>query len=403
MSTPVIFLTSESPYPITRGSKIRDAHLIRLLAETHDVEVLCFPPQGPASAIAPDEKPANVKLSVIEPKGTPFWLELSRKVIDPLRPPIVHGHSPAMDQALRARATPGKLLWVSRLAMAKYLPLARSLGYRVVLDEHHVESNLMLGGAFSQLGGGPLGSLKALPSFFVAAQCSYYEGQFCSQSDAIVATSDIDARRISKLVPGRHVHVIPNSIDCSHYEAIRPNPGTTLFFSGTLSSPENIEGLHWFIDEILPRVKAHMGSAVPRIVVAGASPSEEISKRLQAERIELYPNPPSILPFLAEAAVVFAPLKSGNGTRLKILEAMAAGRAVVSTPKGAEGLVLAPSYDIWIADQPDAFASGIVSLMEQPERRAELGAHAIKTIEERYDWRCARDRMDELLSALGVR
>ncbi len=392
-----IFLASESPYPTTGGSKIRDAHLIQLLREKLEVEVLCFPtPALPAGGATTNEIPGNVRVSVIEQKRVALW----RRALDPLRPPVVHGYCEAMADTIRARAVRGRILWVSRLAMAQYLPLARSLGYRVILDEHNVESSLMLGGAFSQLGRDPISSLRALPSLFIAAQCSYYEGQFCNQSDAIVATSDIDASRLMKLVPGKRVHVIPNSVDCSNYEAIRPNPGTTLFFSGTLNTPSNIEGLIWFIEEILPRVRAHMGANLPRIVVAGANPAPQVTARLQAAGMEVFANPPSILPFLAEAAVVFAPLKSGNGTRLKILEAMAAGRAVVSTPKGAEGLVLAPSYDIWIADRPDAFASGIVSLLENPDRRAELGVHAIRTVEDRYDWRRVRDRMTELLGTL---
>ncbi len=392
-----IFLTSECPYPTAGGAKIRDAHLIQLLREKMEVEVLCFPSTLPAGVAPHGEIPTNVHVTIVEQRKTPIW----RKVVDPLRPEVVHGYCNAMADALRARAARGRILWISRLAMAQYLPLARALGYRIVLDEHNVESTLLLGGAFSQLGNGPVSSLKALPSLFIAAQCSYYEGQFCSQSDAIVATSDIDASRLTKLVPGKRVHVIPNSVDCTDYEAIRSNPGTTLFFSGILNSASNVEGLMWFIDEILPRVRAHMGSALPRIVVAGANPTSYITGRLRAAGVELYTNPPSILPFLAEAAVVFAPMKSGSGSRVKILEAMAAGRAVVSTPKGAEGLVLAPSYDIWIADRPDAFASGIVSLLEQPEKRAEMGKHAIHTVEERYDWRRARDRMTELLATLA--
>jgi glycosyltransferase involved in cell wall biosynthesis len=387
-----VWLTSECPYPVNSGGKLRETSIIRLLMERMEVEVLCFP-----SPVAdPSGAPQDLKITEIERRRAPFW----KRAVYPLRPYVVNGYSQTVEGALRERAEPGKLLWISRLGMAQYLPVARELGYRVVLDEQNVESNLLLNGALEQISEGALSSLRAIPSLLRAAQCTYYEGQFCAQSDAIVATSDIDASKLHKLAPEAKIHVIPNSLDCGDYQPLRAQPGKTLFFSGTLDYYPNIEGLHWFTREILPRIRSVMGSGMPRVVVAGKSPSAELTSLLSDSGIELYSNPPSILPFLSESAVVFVPLRSGSGTRLKILEAMAAGRAVVSTGKGAEGLVLAPSYDIWIADRTDAFASAICRLLKDQTLREEMGARAALTAEQRYDWRQARTVLDELLSAL---
>jgi polysaccharide biosynthesis protein PslH len=388
----VIWLTSECPYPVNGGAKLREASIIRLLQEKMEVEVLCFPSPQPGRSGAP----ANLTITELDRRRAPIW----KRALYAFRPYIVNGYSQTVEGALRERAKPGRLLWISRLAMAQYLPLARQLGYRVVLDEHNVESNLLLNDALEQFSLNAISSFKAIPSLFLAAQCSWYEGQFCSQSDALVATSDIDASKLHKLAPEARIHVIPNSVDCDDYVPLRANPGQTLFFSGTLDYGPNVEGLQWFAREILPRVRCNLGPSMPRVVVAGKNPSPELAHQLQASGMELHANPASMLPLLSEAAVVFVPLRSGSGTRLKILEAMAAGRAVVSTGKGAEGLVLAPSYDIWIADRPDAFASGICRLLEDKQLRSEMGGNAARTAEQRYDWRRARSTLESLLSAL---
>lgn len=384
-----IFLTNEFPFPPTGGGKMRDLHILKLLLEKIEIEVLSF---SGGNGGMPDILGLNggmpLRHTGIERERAPVW----KRLFYPLRPYIINGYSQRMESALRSRAEPGRLLWISRLVMAQYIPIARKLGYKVILDEHNVESSILMNAAFS--------SLRHWPESFIAAQCAYYEGQFCRAADAVVATSDIDASRLHKLVPKVSVHVIPNSVDCPMYAPTRDKTGNTLFFSGTLNYRPNVEGLRWFVSEILPRLRATLREAMPRIIVAGANPSSETVNFLIQAGIEVHANPPSIIPFLSEAAVVFVPLRSGSGTRLKILEAMAAGRAVVSTGKGAEGLLLTPTFDIYIADQADAFTSAIVRLLRDSILRSEIAKNAVDTVEGRYDWRRARGLIERLLSSI---
>jgi len=310
-----------------------------------------------------------------------------------MQPPVFQDYCHSMAEALRSRAAPGRILWVSRFAMAQYIPLAKSLGYRVILDEHNVESTILMRAALS--------SMKHWHESVLAAQCKYYEERYCEASNAVVATSDIDASRLHRLAPKAPVHVIPNSVETERYRHLRANPGTTLFFSGAMNYYPNVEGILWFIFEVLPRLRAALGANTPRVVVSGAPPSDEVRERLVKAGIEIHSQFQSHLPLLGEAAVVFVPIRSGGGNRLKILEAMAAGRAVVTTGKGAEGLVLAPSFDILMADQADAFTSAIVKLLREPELRLRIGRNAAKTIDERYDWSCAKPLIERLLASLN--
>jgi glycosyltransferase involved in cell wall biosynthesis len=399
----LVFLTKESPFPPAGGAHIRDAHLINIFRETMEVEVLCFSaetddgfPAEPSMKAGDLSLPTGVHVTRITRKRGPIW----KRALSTFKPEVQGGYCEAMAQAIRARAEPGKLLWVSRLGMGQYLELAKKLGYRTVLDQHQVETQVLWNNAYASASQFST-AVKGVTNLALAAQCGYYEGRICRQSDAVVATSDLDASRLLKLAPGAPVHVIPHAIDCSKYAAIRTHQGKTILFSGTLNYPPNIEAIEWYIDEILPRLKASMGSACPRLIVAGTNPSSDLYRRLDQAGAELHADPPSLLPFLSNAALVIMPLRSGRSMRFKILEAMASGRAVLSTPRGSEGLVLAPGYDIWIAESTDKFASAVSRLIENTELRLQLGINAAKTADARYDWQCARVLLETLLQRLS--
>lgn len=408
-----VFLSNEFPYPFYGGAKMRDAHFIRLLMEKMDVELLCLsqsPELAAGRELARDPSvPPGLRISFIDRGRSSTLRRTMRRAINPFRPEVVSGSSPSMLRALEMRAEPpATLLWVSRMTMAQYVPEARRLGYTVILDEQNIETELLIGGALAALREGQAGhvgvtlsTLKNVPHLLTAAQCSFYESRFCGSSNAVVTTSDLDASRLMRIAPSASVHVIPNSVDCSIYEPVRSMPGTTLLFFGSLNNPANIEGLTWFANEVMPRLKGVLGAHLPRVVAAGASPSAETRRILEHSGIEVHADPPSTLPYLSEAMVVFVPMRSGGSSRVKILEAMAAGRPVVSTGKGAEGLVLAPGYDIWIADRADGFATGILQLLQNQQLRTDLGSHAIRTVETRYDWKCARDMVSNLLESLA--
>src|SRR4029077_14196635 len=130
-----------------------------------------------------------------------------------------------------------------------------------------------------------------------------------------------------------------------------------------------LRGISWFIDEVLPRLRASLRERTPRVVIAGWNPPRHLIRRLHYEQIELHPNPKSMLAQLADAAVVFFPQRYGESSTQQILEAMAAGRPVVSTPKAAEGLLFSPTYDLLVADRADAFTRALIQLLDNSEFR----------------------------------
>ncbi len=376
-----VFLTHDLPYPTSGGAKIRNSNLIHLLKEKSSVEILCFG-QTPSQA----HSTLDISITLIPKKRSPFL----RRLFSPLRPYFMNGWSVEMAEALRERAPKNKetvvLLWIDRMLMAQYIPLARTLGYKTILDDHNVESDVLIQGA--------LMSWRNWHKLPLALQALYEEVRLCKLADIVVATSAVDVLKLQKLAPQAEIKMIPNLIDCDVYSETRSHAGKTLFFVGTLDYFPNDEGLRWFVKEVLPEIK---GDNRPPIVVAGSNPSQELKKLLEENGIKVIANPESVLPYLKNSAAVFVPILSGSGTRLKILEAMAAGRAIVSTHKGAEGLDVKDRVDIFLADTGEDFARKIEELFKTTALREKMGTQAFETVKKLYDWRASREKMDDVL------
>jgi len=147
----------------------------------------------------------------------------------------------------------------------------------------------------------------------------------------------------------------------------------------------NVDAVLWFARKVLPRVRA----SVPEVhfVVVGQRPHRRLDVLRGDPAVTLTGWVEDTRPYIAQAAVYVAPLRMGGGTRLKLLEAMAMGKAVITTRLGAEGYPVAGGRELLLADTPADFAAAVVALLRAPERRAELGRVARAFVEQRYDWR----------------
>lgn len=415
MQNRALFLTVESPFPADNPQKRWEAQIVEILAEQFSVEVLCLArsgqsdnpeaPQTDTLLLGPEKRAVTV--SWVDPRGEGFiGKHAIKKTLSQLKPgELRRTYSVRMEQALRERAeqTMGSdaaapLLWVSRLAMAQYVPLAKKLGYQVVLDKQAAESDLLMDDALS-------GVRKFALRIFRAAQTSILERDYCGRCDAVVTSSELHASRLLKLVPGAPVQVIPRSVDTHSFEALRGKRGQCFVFFGDLNQPETVLGLTRFAEKVLPRVRAALGPRMPRVLISGTDPSSEFVARMRAAGIEITDSretPSSVL--LAQAAVVFVPNpQPAEDTTQTILEAMSAGRAVLATVRSIEGLVLSPSYDIWVAEKKDQFASLLCRLLNDEDLRTLTGTRAAETVDSRYDWRSTRLAIDQLLFTLRKR
>lgn len=205
-------------------------------------------------------------------------------------------------------------------------------------------------------------------------------------ADGVYLCSDADARRLRDERPEARTEVIPNAADVEYYQprSTDPSPdGHTLVFFGLLSYAPNIDGVVYFVQDIWPRIaEAHPNA---RLKIIGGSPPPSL-RQLAGPRIGLTGFVPDLRPHLASAAALVVPLRLGGGTRLKIVEAMAMGKAMVSTKLGAEGIEAVPGRDILIEDEPAAFANAVNRLLADPALAERIGKSARQLAEQRYSW-----------------
>jgi len=205
-------------------------------------------------------------------------------------------------------------------------------------------------------------------------------------ADGLYLCSAEDERRLLDEIPGARTAVIPNAADVDYYKPRPTDPppdGRTVLFFGLLSYAPNVDGVMHFVQKIWPRVvEAHPEA---RFKIIGGRPPRSL-QLLAGPRVELTGFVPDLRPHLAAAAAVVVPLRLGGGTRLKVVEAMAMGKAIVSTALGSEGIEAIPGRDLLIEDQPEAFADAVNRLLGDPELAASVGRSARSFAVERYSW-----------------
>lgn len=215
--------------------------------------------------------------------------------------------------------------------------------------------------------------------------------------------SEADASALGRLVPEKQIAVVPNGIFTADYTqpSQRLNLGeAALLFTGTMNYRPNVDAVLWFVKHVLDRVRQAVPSA--RLFIVGNKPHPRLDAIRQRPDVEITGFVQDVTPFLHSAAIYIAPLRMGSGTRLKLLQAMAVGCAIVSTSVGAQGIALQNGREAIIADDVLSFAQAIIGLLGDPERRAALGAAARQLAQARYDWSVILPCLLKVYERLGL-
>jgi glycosyltransferase involved in cell wall biosynthesis len=230
-----------------------------------------------------------------------------------------------------------------------------------------------------------------------------FERAACQEADLTVAVSEEDRRLLETLAPSARCVAIPTGVDISYFRpGGRPEVPNRLVFTGSMDWFPNEDAIAYLSQAILPRIRA----AVPdvTVVVVGRNPSARLRALAEAAGIQVTGTVPDVRPYIDEAAVYVVPIRAGGGTRLKIYEALAMAKAVVSTTVGAEGLAVTPNHEIVIADEADTFARAVVGLLSDQARRRALAEAGRLLVSTRYAWeRVAGDFDNHCQSVLADR
>lgn len=401
-------LTAQLPYPPHTGGAIRTFGLIHGLYEAgHELTLLSF--DEPDSGVDYASTPLAQYCQRIETIAPPLRSKQDRlrDLLLSKQPDIARRfYSEAFWSKLRQLLTTQAfdLVQFEAIEAACYLPLARQLGLkaRLCYDAFNLEYDMQR--IIYQVDrAAPRRWPIAAYSFLQIGRIKRFERELCKAADFVIAVSPEDAAGLQALHSEGKVYVVPNGIFVDDYtnDTQTLNLGEhALVFTGKMDYRPNVDAMLWFTDVILPQIRKVCSDTT--LYIVGQKPHERLGALRARPNIQITGWVPQVQPYLNAAAVYIAPLRMGSGTRLKILEAMASGCAVVATSTAASGLLPEMRRGMIIVDGEKAFAEVTLDLLQNPQKRSELGKTARQAVRDYYDWSVLIPRLLAAYKDMGL-
>ncbi|MFV3405910.1 MULTISPECIES: glycosyltransferase family 4 protein [Pseudomonas] len=380
------------PWPTTSGCKTRQYHLLRALAARGHRITLLVQSKVPLSETAQQAlQPLLERLIVLPRRAVHSPLNLlASPIIDyPMRA-IINGLAPCLRHRFEQLLDePWDVIQIEH--SYSFQPFEKALqarGLPYMLSEHTLES--VMGSAVHDRLPLWLRPLNAFDRW----RYRRWEQRVLRQPSEVVAVSGHDADLIGQ-ISGRLVSVVVNGVDSQHYQDVRPAlHSQRLLFVGNFEYGANLEAIEWALEEILPQV--WMSNPAVRLAIAGHALPASWKLHWNDPRIEWVGYRPDLRELQRRSALFFAPLRYAGGSKVKILEAMAAGLPVITTGKGVSGLAGNPGEHYMSCDDSDQLALMITQLLNQPLRMAQLGEAGRQFARQRHDWSVAAQQLENV-------
>ena len=311
--------------------------------------------------------------------------------------PILNYTSPEMSAAVERLAGAGRfdLIHLDSIHMIRYGQLPALQGARIVYNWHNIESEAM-----RRFGA----TVPSLPRRWyagqTAAKLAALEQGMLRDAFGHVVCSARERDQLHKSAPAARIQVVENGVDTQYFAAAGESAQVTqqIVFVGTMDYYPNVEAATSFANNIWPQVRERFPQM--RLMIVGANPTPAVSALGALAGVTVTGTVPDVRPYYRDALAAIVPLRTGGGTRLKILEAMAAGVPVVSTVLGAEGLAVTPGSDILIADADNAqeWIDHLNALAQTTARQSQI-AEALDLVRTRYDWEIVGQTLNDTYAA----
>jgi len=388
----ILWLKTELLHPIDKGGKIRTYNMLRQLKRDHHITYLSLD-DGIAGANerhrAEEYCHELVSVPHCEQKkfSSGFYAELVLNLFSSLPYAIKKYRSSAMGEEIVKRTAAGgfDVLICDFLAPAGNVP--RNLSCPTILFQHNVEAMIWRRHYEVQTNW-----IKKRYLYDQWRKMRSFEETMCRSFDCVIAVSPEDRQQMQEDYLASAVFEVPTGVDTDFF---RPHGSEqvnleNIVFTGSMDWLPNEDAIRYFTEQIMPRIK----EAVPGITltVVGRNPYPAL--------VDLSKRDPSVIvtgrvddvrPYMERAAAYIVPLRIGGGTRLKIFEAMAMEKAIVSTRIGAEGLPVQQGLDLLLADTEESFAEAVITVLRDRELALKLGARAAKTVREQFGWQNVAD------------
>lgn len=393
----ILFVTPQLPHPTQGGAAIRNWHLIRAARDAgHDACVVTFG--------ASNERPCLENTTIVaapQPRRVPHRV---RDMIFRREPDLALrlGADALAERAIALHQTePFDLIQVEGLEMWRSVS---AINVPTMYDAHNAETTLqqqMAAVAWHERDV-PRGLYSALQS----RKLRRYEASVMRHSAITIAVSETDAAALHALAPEAEIAVVPIGVDTHYYApnviAKQPTERSDVVFTGTLDYRANRDAASWFCTRIWPIVRARKPNA--RLAIVGRNPPEELLTLNGNDGIIVTGAVPDDRPSMAGAGVYVLPIRFGAGVRVKLLNAMSMGCAIVATPAACEGIAIEDGTHLSIAAaEPEPFAASVIALLDDAERGLRYGAAARSLMQTTYDWSVVTPKLLAVYAGLEQR
>jgi sugar transferase (PEP-CTERM/EpsH1 system associated) len=398
----VLILSGRLLYPTNTGARIRSARLFEQLARIHDVTIACFKTASDGADELQQMRASCSRLETIEwtehAKFSPgFWRQLALNLFSPHPYTVAKYVSPRMQQRLRELLGSGAYDvlvcdFVQPAMNALELPFRPK-----ILFQHNVES--VIRKRHYRQTRNPL--VKAY-LFWEWVRLHRYEGNAARRFDHCIMVSDEDCRTMARLYGIVHTSAIPAGVDAEYFQPGGPEiDGHHIVFTGSMDWLPNVDAVQFFAREVLPSIRRELDAT---FWIVGREPTAAV-RRLgdESPHVKVTGTVSDVRSYVDRAGVYVVPLRIGSGTRIKIFEAMAMGKPVVSTRVGAEGLPVSHGTDILIADDAASIARETIALLRDPVLRRRIGGAGRRLVADHYTWDGAARKFSDICETIALK
>lgn len=399
----ILVLDEELPYPTNTGKRTRSFNLYRRLGATFRLRYVGYGESDSEAAKvlrAEGIEPILVSRRMPPKQGPAFYLSLLTNLLSP-HPYIVTSHysKSYQDVVLASLAE-----FQPDLVLCEWTPYAiyvkKLLAVKKLVSAHNVEADI-----WQRYYENETNPFRRWYIWEQWRKVQLFERSALTWVDGATAVSDLDRISLAKNHPQLRIAVIPNGVDLEYFRPLPlPTQAHHLVFTGSMDWRPNQDAARYFIREILPILKQVRPDLECTFV--GRNPPADIQNLGETPGVHITGTVEDVRPYVERASVYVVPLRIGGGSRLKILEALAMGRAVVSTIVGAEGLDVVHDQHVMLADDPTSFAQAVLQLLSNSKRCQELATEGRRLVEQRYGWDALAERftnyVDDVVQGNGA-
>jgi sugar transferase (PEP-CTERM/EpsH1 system associated) len=392
----ILYIVHRVPYPPNRGDRIRSFHILDFLSKRADVHLATLADE-PVSSETMQELHKRCKHVAVAPLSKARWLRGAASLVRGRSATEGLFGSRLLRRTLRqwARETQFDAALVFCSSVFPYLQIPELRELPAVVDLVDVDSQKWFDYAATTRG------LKQYLFRVEGNRTRRLEMAACRRASTILLVSEAEAELFRRVCPNDHTFSVPNGVDLDYFEGSgdRGRAGHCVFV-GALDYRANIDGICWFCREVWPRVRA--ASPTATLAIVGRNPVRAVLDLRAIAGVEVFASVADVRPFLAEASVVVAPLQIARGIQNKVLEAMAAGRAVVASHPALEGLDVRAGEHVIEADSPDQWSSTIVRLFNDAAERSRLARAGRDFVRMHGDWETCLGPLERMWSEVAL-